>query len=76
VQAAISEKGAISLNPTKGNIVVLFSDIRNFTSKCEELAPEEIVMYLNEYFTQMVSAIFSHQGTVNKFVSLWSRQTL
>ncbi|MBC6480300.1 MAG: GAF domain-containing protein [Hormoscilla sp. GM7CHS1pb] len=68
VQAAISEKGAISLNPTKRNIVVLFSDIRNFTSKCEELAPEEIVMYLNEYFTQMVSAIFSHQGTVNKFV--------
>ncbi len=25
-------------------------------------------MYLNEYFTQMVSVIFSHQGTVNKFV--------
>ncbi|NJM63427.1 MAG: GAF domain-containing protein [Oscillatoriales cyanobacterium RU_3_3] len=68
VQAAIEAKGDISLNPTKRNLTILFSDIRDFTTKCEELPAETIVMYLNEYFTQMVDVIFSQQGTVNKFV--------
>ncbi len=68
VEAVISAKGEVSLNTTKRKITMLFSDIRNFTSKCEELAPEAIVMYLNEYFTHMVEEIFTHKGTVNKFV--------
>ncbi|MEG4323115.1 MULTISPECIES: adenylate/guanylate cyclase domain-containing protein [unclassified Microcoleus] len=68
VRAVIEAKGDISLNPTKRNITILFSDIRDFTTKCEELPAEKIVMYLNEYFTEMVEVIFSHEGTVNKFV--------
>lgn len=69
VNAIIAAKeGDISLSPGKKNIAILFSDIRSFTVKCEELPPEIIVGYLNEYFTQMVEVIFRHQGTVNKFV--------
>jgi class 3 adenylate cyclase len=64
----LNERGDISLAPAKRDITILFSDIRNFTSKCEELEPEKIVEYLNEYFTHMVEVIFSHGGTVNKFV--------
>ena len=62
------DKECISLNPVKKDIAILFSDIRNFSSTCEKLMPEETVAYLNEYFTQMVEIIFSHNGTVNKFV--------
>ncbi|HEY9900886.1 MAG TPA: adenylate/guanylate cyclase domain-containing protein [Candidatus Sericytochromatia bacterium] len=68
VEAILNEKGDISLAPAKNDITILFSDIRNFTSKCEELEAEKIVEYLNEYFTHMVDVIFSHGGTVNKFV--------
>ncbi|MCA1991110.1 MAG: GAF domain-containing protein [Coleofasciculus sp. S288] len=68
VEAILTEQSDISLSPAKRNITILFSDIRNFTSKCEELEPEKIVEYLNEYFTYMVDVIFSHGGTVNKFV--------
>jgi len=68
VQAILDLKGDITLEPIKRNVAILFSDIRNFTTKCEELAPEEIVGYLNEYFTHMVDVIFHHKGTVNKFV--------
>lgn len=67
-EAVINEKEEISLNTSKRKIAMLFSDIRNFTTKCEELEPEQLVTYLNEYFTQMVDVIFNHQGTVNKFV--------
>lgn len=68
VQAILESKGNISLAPVRKNITILFSDIRNFTSQCEELEPERIVGYLNDYFSYMVDIIFSHQGTVNKFV--------
>ncbi len=68
VEAILLDKEVISLEPNKKNVSILFSDIRNFTGKCEELAPERIVAYLNEYFTHMVDVIFDHQGTVNKLV--------
>lgn len=68
VQAILQSNGEISLAPVRKEISVLFSDIRNFTSQCEELEPEMVVGYLNEYFTHMVDVIFHHQGTVNKFV--------
>jgi len=68
VEAVINAKEEVSLSTSKRRITMLFSDIRNFSTKCEELQPEEIVSYLNEYFTHLVSVIFEHQGTVNKFV--------
>ncbi|NMF60905.1 adenylate/guanylate cyclase domain-containing protein [Pseudanabaena yagii] len=67
-QAVINDAGEVSLTTSKRRIAMLFSDIRNFTTKCEELEPEQLVAYLNEYFTQMVDVIFTNQGTVNKFV--------
>ncbi len=68
VEAILNSQEEISLAPAKMDITILFSDIRNFTTKCEELEPEKIVEYLNEYFTHMVEVIFSNGGTVNKFV--------
>ncbi len=68
VHAVINSKEEISLTTRKQKIAMLFSDIRNFTTKCEELDPEQLVDYLNEYFTEMVDIIFTHKGTVNKFV--------
>lgn len=68
VQAILESRGDISLSPTRKNITILFSDIRNFTAHCERLEPELIVGYLNEYFSYMVDIIFAHKGTVNKFV--------
>ena len=67
-QAIVESNESLSLAPDTRNITILFSDIRSFTSQCEILEAEEIVAYLNEYFTAMVDVIFSHKGTVNKFV--------
>ncbi|MEM9540361.1 MAG: adenylate/guanylate cyclase domain-containing protein [Cyanobacteria bacterium P01_E01_bin.42] len=68
VETILANQNLAALQPKRRNVTVLFSDIRNFTTKCEELPPEKIVSYLNEYFTHMVDVIFNHQGTVNKFV--------
>jgi len=58
----------ISLASENRHIAVLFSDIRNFSGTCESLAAEDVVGYLNTYFTAMVEEIFRSRGTVNKFV--------
>lgn len=68
VNAILTEKGEMPLAPSRRNIAILFSDIRDFSAKCEEMRPEKIVGYLNEYFSSLVDIIFSHGGTLNKFV--------
>lgn len=50
------------------SVAILFSDIRGFTSFSENVAPEEVVEYLNEYLNQMVTAINAAQGTIDKFI--------
>ena len=68
VEAIIHSENEHTFEPEKKNITILFTDIRNFTQKCEALPPELIVHYLNQYFSHMVGVIFKHQGTINKFV--------
>jgi len=68
LEASLLGKDDISLEPVKKDIAILFSDIRGFTATCEKLPPEEVVDYLNEYFTFMVDIVFGYGGTLNKFV--------
>ena len=49
-------------------LCVLFSDIRNFTSRSETQPPEAIVSLLNRYFAEMTQCVHAHGGTVDKFI--------
>ncbi len=52
----------------KKELTVLFSDIENFTMYSSLLTPVQIQRYLNEYFDAMVEIVFSHEGTVDKYI--------
>lgn len=49
-------------------VSILFSDVRNYTTICEQLSPEEVIALLNDYFSYMVQAIEKHHGLVYQFV--------
>lgn len=65
VMAGGGEFGA----PQECDIVVLFADIRGYTSLAEGMAPQVLVnQILNRFFTAMTEALYRHGGTVDKFL--------
>ncbi|MDH5283195.1 MAG: FHA domain-containing protein, partial [Gemmatimonadota bacterium] len=62
------QQGAVKLGGDKRPVTVLFSDIRGFTTMSETMSPEGIAGLLSDYFTEMVDIIFSHGGTLDKFI--------
>ncbi len=50
------------------NVAVLMSDIRGFTPFAENMEPEKLVLLLNGYFSEMVTAIQNNGGMVDKFI--------
>ncbi|MCQ2592843.1 MAG: adenylate/guanylate cyclase domain-containing response regulator [Treponema sp.] len=52
----------------KRRVAVLICDIRNFTNISEKNKAENVVSFLNSYFTPMVEIIKRHGGSIDKFM--------
>jgi class 3 adenylate cyclase len=50
------------------NVAILFCDLRGFTSLGESASAEEIILFLNVYFSDISSVISEHNGIINKFM--------
>jgi len=49
-------------------VAVLFSDIRNFSTISENMKPEDVLAFLNEFFESTSHIIDAHGGYVDKFM--------
>ena len=58
----------VTLGGEQREVTILFSDVRNFTTMCEALAPQEMLGILNQYFTRMSAIVEAHGGGVDKYV--------
>ena len=58
---------AARLGGQKREVAILMSDIRGFTPLSETLAPEEIIRFLNRYFSRLIQVIQEHQGIIVDF---------
>ena len=60
--------GAAEQSSQSREVSVLFSDIRSFTAMASAMSSEETVDFLNEFHTAMSDVVFSHGGTLDKFI--------
>ncbi len=68
MQNVVQNIDNISLGGKRADITVLFADIRNFTSISENMDASNTSIILNEYFSELVPIIESHNGVLNKFM--------
>lgn len=54
--------------PQKTIATVMFTDLQQFTALSEELEPEELYDWLNEYLTGMTPLVTNHGGVVIRFI--------
>jgi len=63
--ALIADEGAIA--PQEREATVLFTDIERFTQIAASLAPREIMVMLNAYFSEVAAIIHRHNGVITQF---------
>gem|GEM_PF-952763 len=61
-------KGGVELGGQTCWVSVLFSDIRGFSTLSEQLDPQGVVEFLNEYMTAMTEAVAPWGGYINNFI--------
>ena len=68
VDRIVQDPSLVTAAGEKKELTILFSDIVSFTSRCEQIPPDEVRSFLNRYFAAMVDIVFEHGGTVDKFI--------
>lgn len=68
VDRLLRDPDATALGGERRLMTILFSDIRGFTTRSEEMPPEEVVAQLNEYLAAMADCVFQTGGTLDKYI--------
>jgi class 3 adenylate cyclase len=68
VEQVIKKNVNVQLGGNKKIVTVLYSDIRDFTMITEDLPPDQLILILNEYFTEMAGIIFENNGSLDKYI--------
>lgn len=68
VEEILKDPENLVLSGERRQVTVLFCDVRGFTPMSERLAPEEVVLLLNDFYTLMIETTFQYDGTLDKFL--------
>lgn len=68
VNELLQDPDKLKLGGEKRNLTILFSDIAGFTSISERMGAEELVVFINEYLTEMTKIVINNSGTLDKYI--------
>ena len=58
----------VTINTTRKELTVFFSDIKGFTTMAEKLEPEILTNLITDYLTKMTEIAIESGGTVDKYI--------
>lgn len=58
----------VTINTSRKNLTVFFSDIKGFTTITEKLEPEILTTLITSYLTKMTDIAIEYGGTVDKYI--------
>jgi adenylate cyclase len=62
------QRGDIVMGGERRTVTLIFTDIRGFTTLSENVDSEEVVSWLNEYFSRMHKIVCAYGGHINKYI--------
>lgn len=68
VERIAADPSQLSLGGETRNVTILFSDVRNFTPRAEQLDAEGVVAFLNALHTPFTGEVLKKQGTIDKYI--------
>lgn len=68
VRTVLASKQSARLGGSSKELVVLFTDIKDFTSYSESIEATTLLSHLNDYLTALTSAILKTSGTIDKYI--------
>lgn len=68
VRSVLSSNRSARLGGDAKRLVILFTDVKDFTSYSEVLEASVLLAHLNEYMTALTEAILTTSGTIDKYI--------
>ena len=68
VADVLANPDSIKLGGEVRHVTMVFTDLAGFTGLAEKVAPQELVAFLNDYFTRMCDCVLVERGVIDKFI--------
>lgn len=68
VRAIAADPSRLKLGGETKPLTVLFSDLRDFTARSEDMPAENVIRFLNLMHTPLTAAVLAERGTIDKYI--------
>jgi len=68
LKEVLRDPSALKLGGAVREVTLFFTDLQGFTGLAEHSKPDELVAFLNDYFSRMCKPVLAEHGVIDKFI--------